>query len=182
MEGGRSQAEEEDSQGRTTGNGEGRNTCEHHGGSLLLWKARKDSALEGGQGIWKGVTRQSLQDDRRREYRQEQQHPKGRDKTQGTKQRLCAQPSSQGWELNSALPTAQAGAGCSQGGTCWRPCPLAGLAGREGQAQPEHACPWATHASRSQGRELPLFLKPHQGGSSSSHYFQVWEPPTRGCH
>lgn len=90
MEGGRSQVEEEDSQGRTTGNGEGRKTCERHGGSLLLWEARKDSALEGGQGIWEGVSRQSLQGDRRREYRQEQQHPKGRNKTQGTKQRLCA--------------------------------------------------------------------------------------------
>lgn len=66
MEGGRSQAEEEDSQGRTTGNGEDRNTCEHHGGSLLLWEARRDGALEGVQGIWKGVSRQSLQGDRGR--------------------------------------------------------------------------------------------------------------------
>lgn len=64
MEGRRSQEEEDESQGRTTGNGEGRNTCEHHEGSLLLWEARRDSALEGVQGIGKGVTRQSLQGDR----------------------------------------------------------------------------------------------------------------------
>lgn len=61
MEGGRCQTEKEDSQGRTTGNGEGKNTCEHHGGSLLLWEARRGGALEGVQGIRKGVTRQSLQ-------------------------------------------------------------------------------------------------------------------------
>lgn len=63
MEGRRSQVEEEDSQGRTTGNGEGRNTCEHHGGSLLQWEARRDSALEGVQGIREGLSRQSLQGD-----------------------------------------------------------------------------------------------------------------------
>lgn len=64
MEGGRSQEEEDKSQGRTMAKGEGRNTCEHHGRSLLLWEARRDSTLEGVQGIGKGVTRQSLQGDR----------------------------------------------------------------------------------------------------------------------
>lgn len=64
MEGGRFQAEEKGSQGRTMGNEEGRNTCEQHGGSLLLWEARRDNALEGVQGIQEGVTRQSLQGDR----------------------------------------------------------------------------------------------------------------------
>lgn len=180
MEGRRSEMEEENSQGRTTGNGEGGNTCELSR-RVTAAVGSKEGQCPGGCARHTEGTDQARRH-RRRDYRQEQKHPEGRNKTQGTKQRLCAQPSLQGGELNSALPAAWAGTGCSQGGTCWRPCPPAGLAGREGQAQPEYACPWAPHASKMQGRELPFFLGPHQGGSSSSHYLQVWEPPTLGCH
>lgn len=180
-EGGRSQAEEEDSQGRTTGNEEGRNTCEQHGGSLLLWEARRDSALEGVQGIQKGVTRKSLQGDRgagstgrsnsiQREETRHKAPSRGYVHSPPCKEGSSTRHSLQPGQGQAAAGEAPAGdPACLQG---WQ-----GERGRHSQSMPAHGPPTvpADMAGSCPSSWDPIKGAPLQATISKSGSLQRWD-------